>query len=81
MMEIHSHQIGNVDLTIICEQPKLSKYILVMQQKLSYLLNANTNQVNIKATTTEKMGYTGRMEGIACHCVVLLEDKMASLNL
>lgn len=65
-------QLANLDATIIAQAPKLAPYIDAMRTKLAGLLQATPAQVNIKATTTEKMGYTGRGEGIAAHAVVLL---------
>ncbi|WP_163834986.1 2-C-methyl-D-erythritol 2,4-cyclodiphosphate synthase [Spartinivicinus ruber] len=66
-------QLLNVDMTIIAQAPKMSPFIPQMKDCLQQLLSAGNNQLNIKATTTEKLGYTGRKEGIAAHAVVLLE--------
>jgi 2-C-methyl-D-erythritol 2,4-cyclodiphosphate synthase len=68
----HGYHIANLDMTIICERPKLKPYIPVMQKTLAHYLQLNIDAISIKATTTEKMGYTGRQEGISCHCVTLL---------
>lgn len=65
--------ISNIDITIVCQEPKLNKYIIDMRKLISNELNCNLNDVNIKATTEEKLGFTGRMEGISCHCVSLLK--------
>ncbi len=63
---------GNVDVTVVAQVPKLAKHRQAMQQRLAELLKLGSDSVNIKATTTERLGYVGREEGIACHCVVLL---------
>ncbi|MBP3378140.1 MAG: 2-C-methyl-D-erythritol 2,4-cyclodiphosphate synthase, partial [Clostridia bacterium] len=54
--------------------PKLSPYILPMREKLAVVLGISADRINVKATTEEKMGFTGRGEGIAAHAVVLLEE-------
>ena len=65
--------LGNLDATIICQKPKLSTYIPAMVANIAKNCRAMTEQINIKATTTEKLGFTGRGEGIAAHAVVLLQ--------
>ncbi len=65
-------QVANLDATVILQAPKLAPHMEAMRHKLADLLLVNPEQVNIKATTTEKMGYTGRGEGIAAHAVILL---------
>ncbi len=62
--------IHNIDITIICEEPKLTPVRESMREKIAHLLGANKQIINIKATTTEKLGFTGRGEGIACQAVV-----------
>jgi len=62
----------NGDITIICQSPKLAPYISLIREELAHHCRCTVEQINIKATTTEKMGYTGRQEGISCHAVVLL---------
>jgi 2-C-methyl-D-erythritol 2,4-cyclodiphosphate synthase len=64
--------LGNLDATVIAQAPKLAPYIESMRQCLAELLHVDIGRVNVKATTTEKMGYTGRGEGISAHAVVLL---------
>lgn len=64
--------VGNIDVTVICQEPRLSKYLDQMRTTLSQVCQIELDQVNIKATTTEKMGFTGRKEGVGCHAVVLL---------
>ena len=66
-------RLGNADITIVCQTPKLMPYLATVQENLARSCQAEAEQINIKATTTEKMGYTGRGEGIAAHAVILLE--------
>ena len=65
-------QVGNVDMTIIAQAPKLAPFIPKMREILAQDLKSNLSAVSIKATTTEKMGYIGREEGIAAHAVALI---------
>ena len=67
--------VGNLDCTVIAQAPRLGAHIPAMQTKLSGLLNIEVDAVNVKATTTEKMGYTGRGEGISAHAVVLMQPQ------
>ena len=62
----------NVDVTIVAQVPRLSAHRQQMVASLASLLHLDTDRVNVKATTTERMGYLGREEGMACHCVVLM---------
>ncbi|MCV2884620.1 2-C-methyl-D-erythritol 2,4-cyclodiphosphate synthase [Aestuariibacter sp. AA17] len=71
------YTLGNADITIIAQAPKMAPHITAMQATIAEVLNCDTDQVNIKATTTEKLGFVGRKEGIATHAVVLLERKNA----
>lgn len=64
--------LNNADITIICQAPKLAPHIESMKAQLAKHCRVKTDRINIKATTTEKMGYTGRGEGISCHAVVLV---------
>ena len=63
-------KILNLDLTIICQEPKISDYKSDIKKELSRLLNIPSAKVNIKATTTENLGFLGRKEGIACQAIV-----------
>jgi len=65
--------LGNADITVVAQAPKLAPHIPAMCERLAADLNAETTQVNIKATTTEGMGFAGRGEGIAAYAVVLLK--------
>lgn len=66
------YQLANVDVSVIAQAPVLSPYIQSMCERLSQLIGVSRGQINIKATTTEKLGYIGREEGIAVHAVVLI---------
>ena len=66
------YQINNIDSTIICEKPKIKPHITAMQKNLAEILGIQNNQISIKATTTEKLGFCGREEGIAVQSVCLL---------
>lgn len=66
------YTLGNLDCTIMAQQPKMAPHILAMRERIAELLEADVSQVNVKATTTEKLGFTGREEGIAAQAVVLL---------
>lgn len=65
-------QIGNLDATILAQAPKLAPHIPQMRKNLAEKLGCDLSQVSVKATTEEKLGFTGNEEGIAAHCVVLL---------
>ncbi len=66
--------VGNADLTIIAEEPRLSAHVPQMRANIAADLGVDAARVNVKATTTEGMGFVGRAEGIAAHAVVLLEE-------
>lgn len=74
LMTERGYAIGNVDATIIAQAPKLAPHIGAMRQHLAADLECTLDDVSVKATTTEKLGYTGRGEGIAAQAVVLLES-------
>ncbi|MBU4621231.1 2-C-methyl-D-erythritol 2,4-cyclodiphosphate synthase [Bacillus sp. GG161] len=65
----------NIDCTIMAQKPKMASYIQPMCEKIAEALEADVTQVNVKATTTEKLGFTGRGEGIASQATVLLQKK------
>jgi 2-C-methyl-D-erythritol 2,4-cyclodiphosphate synthase len=67
------YRLGNVDSTIIAQKPKMAPYIPQMAEVIARTLEADVSAVNVKATTTEKLGFTGRGEGIAAQAVVCLE--------
>ncbi|WP_292253249.1 2-C-methyl-D-erythritol 2,4-cyclodiphosphate synthase [Marinospirillum sp.] len=68
------YQLVNADMTIIAQTPKMAPHLPAMKNKLATDLNTTWDRINIKATTTEKLGFTGRGEGIAAQAVVLLES-------
>ena len=68
-------EIGNIDSIICAQQPKLSPFIETMQQTLAQVMKISPEDISIKATTTEKLGFTGREEGIAAFAVVLIEKR------
>lgn len=68
----HGYQIGNLDITIMAQAPKMAPHIDSMRQLIAADLECGLSQVNVKATTTEKLGFVGRKEGIAAEAVVLL---------
>ena len=67
------YRIGNLDATIIAQKPKLMFYLPQMRKKLAEVMEISEDRLNIKATTEEHLGFTGRQEGISAHCVCLLE--------
>lgn len=67
-------RVGNVDVTLIAQAPRLAPHIAQMERRLSETLELEPGRVNIKATTEERLGFTGRGEGISCHAVCLLEE-------
>ena len=75
LLDENGYRLGNCDITICAEQPKLNPHIPAMQQQLAECMGCEPGQVSIKATTTEKLGYTGRGEGIAAYAVALIETK------
>ncbi len=74
LVKARGFALGNADLTIIAQTPKLASHIAAMRQNLSEDLGGHVDQINVKATTTEKLGFVGREEGIAVHAVVLLKE-------
>lgn len=68
------YRLGNLDVTVLAQKPKLAPYLPQMRINLALVLDVNPEQINIKATTEEHLGFTGREEGIACHAVCLLEQ-------
>jgi 2-C-methyl-D-erythritol 2,4-cyclodiphosphate synthase len=74
MMKDQGYKLGNADISIIAERPKMALHIQAMRDNLAADLSCDRGQINIKATTTEKLGFAGREEGIACHAVALLQS-------
>ncbi len=77
LTESKGYAIGNIDITVVCQKPKLAQHLPAMKEILAKSCRAELEAINLKATTTEKMGYTGRGEGISCHAVVLLQKASA----
>ncbi|SFD78399.1 2-C-methyl-D-erythritol 2,4-cyclodiphosphate synthase [Bacillus sp. UNCCL81] len=69
------YEVVNADCTIIAQTPKMAPYIQLMRERIAELLETTSDCINVKATTTEKLGFTGRKEGIASQAVVLLQKK------
>lgn len=67
-------EVDYADMTVVAQKPKLSPYIIPMREKLATVLGISIDRINVKATTEEKMGFTGRKEGIAAHAVVILKE-------
>ena len=75
LAEDKGYTLGNLDATIIAQKPKMAPYILPMRERIAELFHADLSQVNVKATTSERLGFTGREEGIAAMAGILLESK------
>ena len=75
LMESCGAKIQNIDSTLIVQKPKIAPHIEKMKKNIAFALGCDEKRVNVKATTEEKLGFTGREEGIAAHAVVLLEIK------
>jgi 2-C-methyl-D-erythritol 2,4-cyclodiphosphate synthase len=72
LAESRGYRLGNLDATIIAQQPKMAPHIPAMRDHIAAVLNATAGQVNVKATTEEGLGFSGRGEGISAHAVVLM---------
>lgn len=72
MLRDNGYELGNIDATICAERPKLNPHIPAMQQCMAEVMGCDINQVSIKATTTERLGFTGREEGISAYAVALI---------
>ena len=67
-------RVGNIDVTMIAQKPKLKDFIPQMQENIAAAVNVSPDRVNVKASTEEKLGFTGTGEGMSCHAVCLLEE-------
>ncbi|MGM9661170.1 MAG: 2-C-methyl-D-erythritol 2,4-cyclodiphosphate synthase [Faecousia sp.] len=67
-------RVGNIDVTMIAQRPKLKDFIPQMEENIAAAVGVTADRVNVKATTEEKLGFTGTGEGMACHAVCLLEE-------
>ena len=72
MLNQKNYQIGNVDVTLVLEKPKIKPFIDQMQSTLALVMGVQNDQISLKATTNEKLGYVGREEGVAAHAVALI---------
>ena len=72
LAEAKGYRLGNLDATIIAQRPKMAPHIAQMRENIARVLNCAVDQVNVKATTTEELGFCGRGEGIASHAVALM---------
>lgn len=72
MIEVDGYLVGNIDVTVVAQSPRIASFTDSIRRNLAADLNCSIDQINIKATTTEQLGYLGRKEGVAVHCVVLL---------
>lgn len=78
MLRKDGYELGNCDVTVCAQSPKLNPYIPQMQKCLAEVMEVSINQINIKATTTEHLGFVGREEGIAAYAVVLINNVVAA---
>ena len=74
LIESKGYQVGNIDATICAERPKLNPFIPQMQQCMADVIGIDAEDISIKATTTEKLGFTGREEGMSAYAVVLIQN-------
>ena len=74
LLKEHGWQLANADCTVIAQRPKLSPYIEKMREIIASAADSDVSQISVKATTEEKLGFTGSGEGIAAHAVVLIEE-------
>lgn len=76
LIEDRGYVLVNADVTVVAEAPKLNPHILKIRKRVAEILSCSDTQISIKATTSEKMGFIGREEGIAVHAIVLVEEKV-----
>ncbi len=74
MLSVRKLKVGNADITLLAQVPKVNPYRLEIRRSIAHMLGVTENQVNVKATTTEHLGFIGRNEGLAAQAVVLLES-------
>ncbi|MFC3885268.1 2-C-methyl-D-erythritol 2,4-cyclodiphosphate synthase [Bacillus songklensis] len=75
MVRAEGYELSNIDCTIIAQKPKMAPYMESIRERIASLLDVSISQINVKATTTEKLGFTGREEGIAAQVVALVYQK------
>lgn len=74
ILKAHGYCVGNIDSTMLCQRPKLKTYIPLMRERIAEALAVDVDQVSVKATTEEGLGFTGSGEGIAAHAVCILNS-------
>ncbi len=74
-LDKHGFMVVNIDITVVSQEPRLAPYMAEMKRKLARVAGADISRINIKATTTEHLGFTGREEGVAAMAVALLEQR------
>lgn len=72
------YEIENIDATVVAQRPKLAPYIDIMKKNIAMCIKASEDRINIKATTTEYLGFEGKEEGISSHSICLLKERMSS---
>lgn len=72
VLKENGYSIGNIDSTVIAQKPKLKDYIMLMRENIARVCKIDISQVSVKATTEEKLGFTGRLEGISAHAVCII---------
>jgi 2-C-methyl-D-erythritol 2,4-cyclodiphosphate synthase len=75
LLKNNHYSIGNIDTTLCLEKPKIISFIPAMQKSLAEVMNIDIDQISVKATTNEKMGFIGREEGVACYAVALINKE------
>jgi 2-C-methyl-D-erythritol 2,4-cyclodiphosphate synthase len=75
LADAKGYRLGNLDATVVAQRPKLAPHIQAMRENIAAVLAAELDRINVKATTTEELGFAGRGEGIAAYAVVLMERK------
>ncbi len=75
LLKSNGFEIGNIDASIVCQRPKLRPYISKMTKNIANALDIPEKKINIKATTTEGLGFAGREEGISSYCIVMIEGE------
>ncbi len=75
LIQKKGYELGNLDCVLAMEKPKISSYVELIRKRISEILNADADQISVKATTTEKLGFVGRTEGVASFATVLLIKK------
>ncbi|MFM2157288.1 MAG: hypothetical protein RL516_2037 [Bacteroidota bacterium] len=73
LLDERNYSVGNADISLVLEQPKIKPHIDLMKERLAPILKISTEDISIKATTNEKLGYVGREEGVAAYAVVLIQ--------